>query len=144
MPVFRPGKPGWVLGQSTAQAIAAGGAVDLQWDVIDFEDPDVFDGVSSVTVDRDGLYLSLAHVTRASVATPSTVTVRQRVNGVTKYLTQHSTVQGAWTSECSGLLYLVEGDVLVINVTFHTTLASTTSAPSTRWTGSRIGPKRWT
>lgn len=144
MPAFRSGKPSWILSQLANQTIAAAGAVDLIWTDTIWEDPVVFDGTSTVTVDRPGLYLIGAHVTRAAAASGSPITVRLRQNGVTIVLSQSSSVAGTLTVECHRLLKCSAGDQLVVNVTFHATLSTTTSAPSTEFWGARVGPERWT
>lgn len=144
MPVFRPGKPSWVLGQSAGQLITAGSTTDLQWDVVDWEDPDVFDGVSAVSVDRPGLYLIGTHVTRAAAATASPITVRLRLNGTTWVLNQTANVSGTVSVPLVAMKKLVAGDQVLVNVTLHNTTNQSTSAPSTEFWGARIGPERWT
>lgn len=144
MPAFRSGKPSWILSQTANQTIAAGGAVDLVWTDTIWEDPVVFDGTSTITVDRPGLYLIGTHVTRAAAATGSPITVRIRQDGVTIVLNQTSSVAGTLSVPLTRLVHCPAGSQFVINVTFHATLSTTTSAPSTEFWGARIGPDRWT
>lgn len=144
MPAFRSGKPSWILTQSANQAFAAGAVQDLTWDTITWQDPVVFDNVSTVTVDRPGLYLVGAHITRASTATASPIQVRLRLNGVTYVLNFTSNANGAISVPVTQLLRLAAADQLVINATLHNTAASTTSFGSTEFWGARIGPERWT
>lgn len=141
---FRSAKPSWVLTQSVGQAIAAGAAADLVWDQVDWEDPAVFDGLSTVTVDRPGLYLVGCTVTRAAAATASPIQVRFRLNGSTWLLNFTVNAVGAVSVPLSSMLKLVAGDQLVVNTTLHNTAAQSTSPNSTEWWGARIGPERWT
>lgn len=142
--MFRSGKPAWVLGQSAGQSIPAGSATDLVWDVIDWQDPEIFDGSSAITVDRPGLYLIGAHVTRVAGGTAGVPVVRLRLNGVTWVLNNAITTAGAVSVPCIAMRKLEAGDVLTVNVSFSAASAVATSAPSTEWWGARIGPERWT
>lgn len=141
---FRSAKPSWVLGQSAGQTIGAGAATDLIWDVVDWQDPAVFDGVSTITVDRPGLYLIGAHITRAAAATASPLTVRLRLNGTTWVLNQAANTANAVSVPVTALKKLAAGDQVLVNATLHNTVAQATSAPSTEFWGARIGPERWT
>lgn len=144
MPAFRVGKPSWILGQSTPQTIAAGGTIDLEWDVVEWEDPVVLVSATEVEVDRPGLYLVGAYATRAAAASASVVTVRLRRNGTSELLDTLPNAAGAITGKVIRLLKLDAGDLLTINVTFHATLSTTTAIGSTEFWGSRVGPERWT
>lgn len=141
---FRPGKPSWVLGQSAAQVIAGGAAANLEWDIIEWEDPDVFDGLDTITVDRPGLYWIGGQVTRAAVASSSPIVARIRRNGSTTVLHQGIASANAYTAPVAQLCKLAAGDQVVMNVTLHATLSASTSPASTEFWGARIGPERWT
>ena len=144
MPAFRAGKPSWVLGQSAGQSIGAGAAADLVWDVVDWQDPVIFDGTSTVTVDRPGLYLIGAHVTRVAGGTAGVPVVRLRLNGVTWVLNNGLNTAAAVSLPVTAMKKLEAGDQVLVNVSFSLVSAVATSAPSTEFWGSRIGPERWT
>lgn len=144
MPDFRSGKPAWILGQSVNQAFAANAANDLVWDVVDWEDPVVFSAPSSVVVDRPGLYIIGATIERVSTASSSQVSVRLRVNGVTRQNVFQPAGNGVVGLNLVEMLKLDAGDVVTINATLHVTVATTTSAPNCSFWGSRVAPKRWT
>lgn len=143
MPAFRPGKPSWILGQSVPQVVL-GLTVDLVWDVIEWEDPPLFDGTSTVIIDRPGLYLVGCNVTKGAAGSPGVPVVRIRRNGVTEVLNQQLNTAATLTMSLWRLLKCAEGDALLINVSFHATLPVSTSPGSTEFYGSRIGPERWT
>lgn len=144
MPAFRSGKPSWVLGQSVGQSIAAGGAVDLVWDVVDWESPVIFDGTSTITVDRPGLYLIGAHVTRVAGGTAGVPVVRLRLNGSTWVLNNALSTAAAVSVPVTAMKKLDAGDQVLVNVSFSNVSAVATSPASTEFWGARIGPERWT
>lgn len=144
MPVFRPGKPFWILSQSANQTVVGGSTTDLEWDDVIAEDGDFSLSATTVTVELPGLYLLGWQVTRVATATASPMVVRLRQAGATLLLNQGINTANAHTLTGTRLLWLPAADDLVINVTLHNTLTTTTSAPSTEWWGVRVGPVRWT
>lgn len=144
MSLFRSGKPSFRATQSLSQVIAAG-AVTLQFDTVEFEEPaGLWDGVSNFTVDRPGLYLLGVQAGRLAVATSSTVIVRARIGINTRQSFQTVTSTSGIVGQTIVLTHLDAGDVFSGNVTFHPTLASATIATQTQIWAARVGPKRWT
>lgn len=145
MPLFRSGKPHCHLTQLTDPTQAAG-PQNVIFDGIREDPVGQADGppASSITIERDGLYLVTFGVGRAAVATSSSIDALVRLGGTTIFgsiapaATSSRFVSGART------LFLNAGEVLDLRATLHSSATAAFLGRLTYLCVDRIGPVRWT
>lgn len=144
MPLFRVGKPRFRVLRTTDQACIAG-YNDVVWEVVDYDDVSGFDGVSTYTIDRGGLYLLNYRAARAVTTTSQSLLIRPTINGVTQPSTRVSLsgtpIAGGATSD---LLELDTGDAVRMQVQGHASAAWSLLGSHTAWSVVRLGPIAWT
>lgn len=143
MPDFRTGYPVCLCTINSGVSLPAG-SNDVVWSGADEDPASQWDGASAIIVQRPGLFLLTWGLGRPSVASSSVAAGFARVNGAN--VSGDSTASTTIAVQMSGsrILRLEAGDQLVLNATFHTTLAVNIQALVTYLALARIGPVRWT
>lgn len=113
------------------------------WSSATFDDVSSWNGSTGINVDRSGLYLVGAHISRNSTASASQPSIQIRVNNaVVASQRGINRVEGQGVTIVE-LLELVVTDLLEIWVLLHGTLAVNLNDDAAFW-GTRVGPVAWT
>lgn len=140
---FRVGKPRLLLRRSSDVVLAAGFQL-VPWNDVVEDDVGGFDGASTYTFDRAGLFLFGCQIRRDAVASTSNVFPRALVDGVVEYPSPDINTTAAQARHFGGMLLVEAGQQLTIDVRLHTTLSATMTASSSWLWLTRVGPWRWT
>lgn len=143
MPDFRTGYPLCLCTVSTGVALPAGSS-DVVWSAADEDPASQWNGSSAIVVQRPGLYLLTWGLGRPAVASSSVAAGFPRVNGANVGGDSVASTTSAVQMSGSRILRLAADDQVVLNATFHTTLAVNIQALVTYLALARIGPVRWT
>lgn len=129
----------------TSDQSMAAGFQTVVWQVTDFDDVAGFDGVSSYTVDRSGLYLISGRVGRMATATSQSLIAAPAIDGTrlptTRVAASTTTITGGSFND---LVELVGGTVLTLQCQGHASAAWTLYGAHTAMSVVRVGPVAWT
>ena len=143
MATFRPGKPRWRLRRTTDFTLT-GGAHDIPWQVADFDDEAEWDNSTKITIQRSGLYVVAFHLSLGTTASNGTPTVYVGVNATTFTQLRGSTNTLSQGLGLTTLLELATGDTVIVGAQRHSSASSTLQGVNCGFSGTRIGPVRWT
>lgn len=145
MPEFRAGKPTCHLGLVAPRTQPAGFQV-ITWDTVRQDPAGQATGapISSITVERDGVYLVTFGVSREAVAVSSAVEGHVQVDAVD--VVDVFSPAGAPARSCSGArtMFLSEGQVVRLVALLHTTAVAAFAETATFLTLDRVGPVKHT
>lgn len=123
----------------------AAGFQTVIWEAADFDDVSGWDGVSTYTIDRSGLYSLKYRCGRMATATAQSLIIAPAINGVRSQTTRVSINTTAITGGASADdLELVAGDQITVQVQGHASAAWTLYGAHTAFSIVRIGPVAWT
>lgn len=123
----------------------AAGFQTVVWEATDFDDVGGFDGVSTYTLDRSGLYLISGRIARMATATSQSLIAAVAINGTRLPTTRVAASTTAITGgSFNDLLELVVGDLVTLQAQGHASGAWTLYGAHTVMSIVRVGPVAWT
>lgn len=143
MPLFRSGKPRVRL-RRTADVVLPAGVNTIVWQVADFDDVGGWDGISTYSFDRAGLYLVGSTIQRAATASGSGPQLLVQLNGANVATALAVSSTSAVRLQATSLIEVGATDQLRVQCQLHSSATATLVAAASQLWCTRIGPVAWT